>query len=83
MWDLVGCPGVALGLLKPATPAFVIRGSFLLVAIVVPFQPVEVAHSLPLGAAASVHRFSFPPYSPPLPLHRVLPPQLCNSSSFW
>ena len=35
MWDLVGCPGVALGLLKPATPAFVNLGSFLLVAIVV------------------------------------------------
>jgi len=34
MWDLVGCPGVALGLLKPATPARVIRESFLLVAIV-------------------------------------------------
>jgi hypothetical protein len=32
---LVGCPGVALGLLKPATPALVNRGSFLLVAITV------------------------------------------------
>ena len=34
MWDLVGCPGVAFGLLKPLTPARAKRGSFLDVAII-------------------------------------------------